>query len=364
MKIPCLDLKGQHQQIKTEIFEQFEKVYENTAFSGGPFVENFENAFAEYCEVPHAIAVNNGTNALHLALLALGIGEGDEVIIPANTFIATAWAVSYVGAKLVFAECNADTWELDINHAESLITHNTKAVIGVHLYGQPCDIDGIQALAKKHNLYFIEDAAQAQGAEYKGKRVGSFGDIACFSFYPGKNLGACGEGGACTTHSKELTKKIRRLRNHGCDVRYHHEVIGYNMRMGGLEGASLGVKIKYLTSWNDNRRAIAKRYINEISNDKIQMQSQPEDTNSVFHLFVVLTEDRDDFMSYLNKKDIYPGLHYPIACHLQNAYKHLGHKTGDFPVAENQASKCISLPMYAELTDEMVSAVIKAVNEY
>ena len=364
MAIPCLDLKGQHQQIKSEIFAAFEKVYEQTAFSGGPFVESFEKQFAEFCKVPYALGVNNGTSAIHLAMLALHIGPGDEVIIPANTFIATAWGVTYSGATPVFVDCDPLTWEMDTEKIEERITPRTKAIIGVHLYGQPFDFDKVNAIARKHKLFVVEDAAQAHGAKYKGKTVGGLGDIACFSFYPGKNLGACGEGGGITTRNEGYYKHIQSLRNHGSTKRYYHDEIGFNMRMGGLEGASLGVKIKYLSSWNLRRQAIAKRYQTEIRNPKIKLQVQPSDVTSIFHLFVVTVEDRTHFMDYLTKHDIAPALHYPVPCHLQKAYLHLGYKPGDMPNSEYLAEHCCSLPMFAELSEENVSKVIAILNAY
>jgi dTDP-4-amino-4,6-dideoxygalactose transaminase len=363
-KIQCLDLKGQHQQIKFEIFEAFEKVYAKTAFSGGPFVEEFEKAFATYCEARYAIGVNNGTTALHLAMIALGIGAGDEVIIPANTFIATAWGPTHAGATPVFVDCTSDTWQIDIKKIEEKITPRTKAIIGVHLYGQPFDIEGVAAICKKHNLKFVEDAAQAQGARYKGKAVGGFGEMACFSFYPGKNLGACGEAGGITTNSEEYTKHLHSLRSHGSVVRYYHDEVGYNYRMGGLEGASLSVKLKYLEGWNNRRRHIASRYLNEITNPAIKMQAQPEWSDSVFHLFVITTEDKDRLVKYLADNNIVAAFHYPVPCHLQKAYDNLGYKKGDCPNAEYLAEHCISLPMYAELTEEEVSQVINALNSY
>ncbi|MFN8261851.1 MAG: DegT/DnrJ/EryC1/StrS family aminotransferase [Chitinophagales bacterium] len=363
-KIPCLDLKGQHQQLKAEIFEAFEKVYEMTAFSGGYFVEEFEKAFAQYAETQYALGVSNGTTALHLAMLALGIGSGDEVIIPANTFIATAWGVSHAGATPVFVDCKADTWEIDPSRIEERITPRTKAVIGVHLYGQPFDIDAVKSICDKHHLFLVEDAAQAQGARYKGKSVGGFGEMACFSFYPGKNLGACGEAGGITTNDEAHAKHIRSLRNHGMTVRYFHDEIGYNYRMGGLEGASLSVKLNYLEGWNNRRRAIANRYLSEIKNDKIKMQVQPDFTDSVFHLFVVTTEDKEGFCAYLNDNGIAPAFHYPVPCHLQKAYAHLGYKEGDFPNSEYLAAHCVSLPMYPELTDEQIDQVIQVANKY
>jgi dTDP-4-amino-4,6-dideoxygalactose transaminase len=362
--ISCLDLKGQHQQIKKEIFESFEKVYEQTAFSGGPFVEEFEKNFANFCDTKYAVGVNNGTTAIHLAMLALGIGAGDEVIIPANTFIATAWGVSYTGATPVFVDCDPDTWEMKISQLESKITSKTKAVIGVHLYGQPFDINAAQAICKKHNLFLIEDAAQAQGAQYLDKPVGGFGELACFSFYPGKNLGACGEAGGLTTNNADYQKHLQSLRNHGSVVRYYHDEIGYNMRMGGLEGASLTVKLKYLPEWNNKRKEIAGKYHTGIKNPQIKMQIQPKGHDSVFHLFVITTEKRDELIKYLNEKNIFPGLHYPVPCHLQKAYTGLGYKKGDFPNSEYLADHCVSLPMYAELSDEEVNYVIDTLNSY
>ena len=363
-KIPCLDLKGQHDQVKSEIFEAFEKVYAVTAFSSGPFVEEFEKAFAAYCETKYAVGVNNGTSALQLAMLALNIGPGDEVIVPANTFIATAWGVSYTGATPVFVDCDPLTWEIDAAKIEEKITPKTKAVIGVHLYGMPFDIDAVQAVCSKHDLFLLEDAAQAQGARYNGKPVGSFGEMACFSFYPGKNLGACGEAGGIVTNSEKYSKHLQSLRNHGSTVRYYHDEIGFNMRMGGLEGASLNIKLKYLEGWNNKRREVAKRYHAEITNPKIKMQAQPEWADSIYHLFVVTVEDREHFISYLNALNIFPGLHYPVPCHLQKAYAHLGYKTGDLPNAEYLATHCLSLPMYAELADEDVTRVVAALNAY
>ncbi len=363
-KIPCLDLKKQHQQVKAEVFALFEEVYEKTAFSGGHFVEVFEKKYAEYSDVKYALGVSNGTTALHLAMLALGIGVGDEVILPANTFIATAWGISHAGATPIFVDCTADTWEIDASKIEEKITSKTKAIIGVHLYGQPFDIDSLIPICKKHNLFLIEDAAQAQGARYKGKMVGGFGEMACFSFYPGKNLGACGEAGGITTNKEIYSTHIQRLRNQGMTVRYYHDEVGYNYRMGGLEAASLTVKLRYLESWNNIRRAIANRYISEIRNDKIKMQKQPDFADSIFHLFVVTTKDKDSFCKHLIDNDIIPAFHYPVPCHLQKAYINLGYKKGDFPNSEYLAAHSISLPMYAELTEEEVNHVIDVLNKY
>ena len=362
--INCLDIKGQHQQIKKEVFELFEKVYENTAFSGGPFVEQFEKDFSNYTQTKYTIGVNNGTSALHLAMLALGIGAGDEVIIPANTFIATAWAISYVGATPVFVDCDKDNWEIDPVQIEKVITAKTKAIIGVHLYGMPFDIDAVLSIAKKHNLFLVEDAAQAQGARYKGITVGGFGEMACFSFYPGKNLGACGEAGGITTNNEVYQKHLNSLRNHGSMVRYYHDEVGFNMRMGGLEGASLQVKLKYLEGWNNRRREIAKMYHAGIKNTKIKMQTQPQWADSIYHLFVVTTDEKDKFVKHLQSNGVNPGFHYPVPCHLQKAYSSLNYKVGDFPNSEYLASHCVSLPMYAELSNDDVNKVIDAINNY
>jgi len=363
-QIHCLDLKRQHQSIKAEIFEAFEKVYEHTAFSGGPFVEKFEKEFATFCDTKYAIGVNNGTSALHLALLALGIGAGDEVIVPANTFIATAWGVSHAGATPVFVDCTPDTWQIDASKIEAAITENTKAIIGVHLYGQPFDIAAVKAVAEKNNLLMVEDAAQAQGAMYNNVRVGGFGEMACFSFYPGKNLGACGEAGSITTNNEAYATHLKSLRNHGMTVRYYHDEIGYNMRMGGLEGASLSVKLKYLRGWNTRRQHIAAQYHKNITNPKITMQAQPAWATSIYHLFVVTAEDKDALVKHMEANDIIPAFHYPYPCHLQKAYAHLQYREGDFPNSEYLASHCVSLPMFAELTDEEVTRVIDVMNAY
>ena len=362
--INCLDLSKQHKQIKEEIFAAFEKVYEKTAFSGGPFVEEFEKAYCTYIGSKYTIGVSNGTVALHLAMLTLGIGAGDEVIIPANTFIATAWGVSHSGATPVFVDCDKDTWEIDATKIEAAITPKTKAIIGVHLYGQPFDIDAVQAICKKHNLFLVEDAAQAQGARYKGVTVGVFGEMACYSFYPGKNLGACGEAGGITTNNEIYKTHLHSLRNHGCAVRYYHDEIGYNYRMGGLEGASLTVKLKYIEGWNNRRREIAKMYQTGIKNPKITLQNQPDYADSVYHIFVVTTPQKDEFVKYLQEHGVNPAFHYPVPCHLQKAYANLNYKKGDFPHSEYLAEHCVSLPMFAELSDEEVNMVIEVVNRY
>jgi dTDP-4-amino-4,6-dideoxygalactose transaminase len=363
-KIPCLDIKRQYQQIHSEVAAVLQAVCEATAFADGPFVAQFEKHFAEFCGMRFAAGLNSGTSALHLALRVLGIKAGDEVIVPANTFIATAWAVSYVGATPVFVDCTADTWNISSAAIAASITPRTKAIIGVHLYGQPFDIEAVSAIARQHKLRLLEDCAQAQGACYKGKHVGRFGEMGCFSFYPGKNLGAYGEGGAIVTNNAVYDQRLRSLRNHGSTVRYYHDEIGYNMRMDGFQGAILDLKLRYLADWNAKRQTIARRYQQEITNPKITMQKQPEWAESVYHLFVITTEDRDRLVNYLNDHEIFPALHYPVPCHLQKAYAHLGYKTGNCPHAEYLSTHCLSLPMFAELTSEEVDKVIQVINTF
>jgi dTDP-4-amino-4,6-dideoxygalactose transaminase len=362
--IPFFDLSRQHENIKEAVFAALHTVCGQTAFSGGPFVDAFEKDFSSTCKTKHAIGVNSGTSALHLTMLALGIGKDDEVIIPANTFIATAWAPSYVEATPVFADCRPDTWNIDPLSIEGKLTARTKAVIGVHLYGQPFDIDAVKSVCAKHGIFFVEDCAQAHGAQYKGIPVGGFGEIGCFSFYPGKNLGAYGEGGAVVTNNEAYDTHIRKLRNHASQVRYYHDELGFNMRMDGFQAAILSVKLKFLQTWNTTRKKIAARYREGITNHTITVQYQPEWAESVYHLFVVTTADREGFIEYLKSHGIGSGLHYPVPCHLQKAYRDLGYKEGDLPNAEYLAKHCVSLPMFPEMEEHEVSRVIDVVNTY
>lgn len=361
--IPFLDLHRQYQTIKSEIGPAIMDVIEHTAFSGGPFVEKFEENFANFCNTKFAIGLNTGTSALHLAMEALGIGPDDEVILPANTFVATAWGVSYVRAKPVFVDCD-EYYNIDTKAVRNAITQKTKAIIGVHLYGQPCDIDELLTICNENNIYFVEDAAQAHGALYKGKVIGGFGEMACFSFYPGKNLGAYGEGGGITTNNPNYKDKLFSLRSHGSKVRYYHDEIGYNMRMDGIQAAVLDIKLKHLASWNQRRNEIANRYFNEIGNQLVNLPKIREDVKSVFHLFVVTVENRTDFMQYLASNGVGSAQHYPVPCHLQKAYSFLNYKKGDFPNSEYLAEHCVSLPMFAELTDNEVDKVIELINNY
>ena len=299
-----IDLTRDFKKHKKEYMAAIEAVCEETAFSGGRFADQFDREFAAYCGVPYAAGVNNGTSALHCAMMALGIGPGDEVIVPANTYIATAWGVTYTGAVPVFVDCTADTWEIDPDRIEEKITDRTKAIIGVHLYGQPFAFGRVKEIADKHGLYVVEDCAQAHGALYEGKMAGSLGELGCFSFYPGKNLYAFGEGGSVTCYKKEYFDAITTFKNQGCQVRYYHDVIGYNYRLEGLQGAVLSVSLQYLPQWTARRREIGRRYIREITNPRITMQAHPENTDPVFHLFVVTVDDPDDLIAYMEQKGI------------------------------------------------------------
>jgi dTDP-4-amino-4,6-dideoxygalactose transaminase len=363
-EIPFMNLTRQKELIVGEVRTAFEKVMDITAFSGGPFVTSFEKNFAAWTGASYCAAVSNGTTALHAAMIALDIRPGDEIIIPANTFIATVWGPMYVGAVPVFVDCDPDTWEIDVTKVEAAITPRTKAVLAVHLYGQPFDVDPLLQICEKHNIYLVEDASQAHGALYKGRMVGTLGDMATFSFYPGKNLGTYGEGGGITTSNKEWYDRIQLVKNHASQEKYHHIELGYNYRMGGLEGAVLDIKLKYIDTWNGRRRDIAGRYLSEVNNAHIKMQMQPDKANSVFHLFVVTVVDRDHFRDYLQQKGIQTGLHYPVPCHLQPACAHYGYKQGDFPNAEYLAAHCVSLPMFPELTDSEVDRVVAALKDY
>ncbi len=362
--IKRIDLTRDFLAHKAEYMEAIEKVCGETAFSGGKYADKFDEEFAAYVGTKYACGVNNGTSALHCALIALGVGPGDEVIVPANTYIATAWAVSYTGATPVFADCTADTWEIDPAAVEKSITERTKGIIGVHLYGQPFDFAAIKDLAEKHGLFIVEDCAQAHGAQFEGKNVGSLGDLGCFSFYPGKNLYAFGEGGSVTCNNEEYHKHMTRVKNQGCDVRYYHEELGYNMRLEGIQGAVLSVSLKYLPQWTKQRQEIGERYLKEIINPLITMQNHPKNTIPVYHLFVVQVPDHEDFVAYMAGHDVECNMHYPVPCHLQKAYAHLGYQRGDCPNAEQLADHCVTLPLFPEMTEEEVDRVIALCNAY
>ena len=359
-----IDLTRDYQKHKKEYLEAIEAVCEETAFSGGKFADQFDRDFAAFCGVPYAAGVNNGTSALHCAMLALGIGAGDEVIVPANTYIATAWGVTYTGAVPVFVDCTGDTWEIDPDRIEEKITERTKAILGVHLYGQPFEFNKVKAIADKHGLFVVEDCAQAHGAEYEGRLAGSLGELGCFSFYPGKNLYAFGEGGSVTCYKKEYYDAITTLKNQGCEVRYYHDVVGYNYRLEGVQGAVLSVSLKYLPQWTKRRREIGRRYLKEITNPLITMQAHPENTNPVFHLFVITVENPAHFIAYMEQKGMECNRHYPVPCHLQKAYANLGYQEGDCPNAERLAKRCVTLPLFPEMREDEVDRVIELCNEF
>ena len=362
--ISRIDLTRDFQAHREEFLEAITKVCEETAFSGGKYADKFDEEFAQYIGTRYACGLNNGTTALHLAMLALGVGAGDEVIVPANTYIATAWGVSYTGATPVFVDCTADTWQLDPDKIEERITERTKGIIVVHLYGQPVEFNRIKEIADKHGLFVVEDCAQACDAKYEGRMVGTLGELACFSFYPGKNLYAFGEGGSVTCNKEEYFKHMTRLKNQGCDRRYYHDEIGYNYRLEGVQGAVLSVGLRLLPEWTRRRQEIGERYHREITNPLITMQVHPKNTEPVYHMFVITVPDHEDFIEYMAKEDVECNMHYPVPCHLQNAYKFLGYKEGDCPNAEYLASHCVTLPLFPELRDDEVERVIALCNAY
>jgi dTDP-4-amino-4,6-dideoxygalactose transaminase len=336
-----------------------------TAFIGGAAVARFEREFAAYCEAAHCVGVANGTDSLELSLRALGIGPGDEVITVPNTFIATAAAITAVGATPVFVDVDPDTYQMDVSLLPAALTPRTRAIMPVHLYGHPADLDPIMALAAEHDLYVIEDAAQAHGARYKGRRVGGIGHVGSFSFYPGKNLGAYGDGGAVVTNSAELAARIRQLADHGRTDKYSHAVVGRNSRLDGLQAAVLGVKLRHLDGWNAARRRIAAELGERLAGLPVATPVVATDVEPVFHLYVIRTEDREALQRSLDEAGIASGIHYPIPLHLQPAYADLAHAEnlwpGSFPVAEEHASRILSLPIYAELTSEELDRICAAV---
>lgn len=362
MKVPFLDLKIQYQSIRDEVAVAIQQVLDNTAFAGGPFVADFEKEFAAFCGCKYAIGVNSGTLALWMTFLCLGIGYEDEVITVPNTFIATAEAISFCGAKIVFVDIEEKTYNMNPDLLEDVITPKTKAIIPVHLYGQMADMDPIMEIAKEHNLFVIEDACQAHGAEYKGKSTGSIGDVGCFSFYPGKNLGAYGEGGAVVTNNDELAGKIRMFRDHGQERKYYHSIVGWNSRMDGFQGAVLSVKLEHLKNWNEARRENAKVYNNLLADiDGVIIPGEVDYGKHVYHIYAIRVKNRDALIRALAEKDIHCGIHYPIPIHLQEAFQFLGYGKGNFPETEKCADELISLPMFPELTKEQIEYVVSEI---
>jgi dTDP-4-amino-4,6-dideoxygalactose transaminase len=363
MNIPFLDIKAGNESLRSEINEAIHEVIDSGAFAGGPFVESFEQDFAAYCEVEHALGVGSGTDALWLALLASDVGPGDEVITVPSTFMATAEAITYCGAKPVFVDIDERTYTMDPTAIERAITMRTRAIIPVHLFGQTADMDPIIEIARKHGLYVIEDAAQAHGAEYKGRKAGTLGDAGCFSFYPGKNLGAFGEAGAVVTNDPVLKDRIRVLRDHGQVKKYHHTMIGWNCRMDGIQGAVLRVKLRNLERGNQRRRALAVHYDRLLADmEGVTIPVKAPYAKHVYHIYSIRVRERDALIKGLAERGIGSGIHYPIPVHLQAAYRSLGYGRRAFPVAESCAEQFVSLPMYPELTHEHVEQVASAIN--
>lgn len=362
--VPFIDMQARHAPLREELLHAIGGVIDSGAFSGGPFVESFEEDFAAYCGTRHAVGVGNGTEALWLTLLAMGIGQGDEVITVPMTFAATVEAICRAGANPVFVDIDERTYTMNPAALGSVLSRKTKAILPVHLFGQPADMDPILEFARKHGLRVIEDAAQAHGAEYKGRRVGSIGDAGCFSFYPGKNLGAFGEAGAVVTGDEDLAAKIRVLGNHGQSRKNRHSVVGWNSRLDGIQAAVLGVKLRHLDGENRTRRDHALRYDRAFADlSGVLTPTVADGGRHVFHIYAARVRDRRDLIRALEAKEIGCGIHYPVPIHLQEAYRNLGCKRGDFPVSEQCANEFISLPMFPELTPEQVALVTDAVRE-
>lgn len=365
MNVPFVDLKAQYKTIRSEVLPAIENVLDNTAYVLGKPVSDFEAEFARAHSVAHCVGVSSGTDGNHMALWALGIGPGDEVIIPANTFIATAWGATLCGATPVFVDCHPETYNIDPERVEARITPKTKAIVAVHLYGQPADMDPLLEIARKHNIALVEDCAQAHLAQYKGVPVGGIGKIASWSFYPGKNLGAYGEGGAVTCNDPELARNLRMIRDHGSEKKYEHEILGHNYRMEGIQGAVLGVKMKYIEKWTESRRAHAATYRELLSGlPEFALPTETDATRHVYHLYVVRTPHRDKLQKHLQDREVSTGLHYPIPLHLAKAFAHLGYRTGEFPAAEAAASQVLSLPMFPELSREQIDYVAESIREF
>jgi dTDP-4-amino-4,6-dideoxygalactose transaminase len=360
MRVPFLDLRSEHDPLRAEIFSSLQKVVDESAFAGGPFVARFEEDFAAFCGTEHAVGLGNGTDALWMALLALGVGPGDEVITVPNSFIATVEAISLCGATPVFVDVDEATYTLDPSLLEAAVTPRTKAVIPVHLYGQMADMDPIMAIARDRGLWVVEDACQAHGAEYKGRRAGSIGHAGCFSFYPGKNLGAWGEAGAVVTGDRILADKLKVLREHGQSSKYHHACIGWNARMDGMQAAVLRIKLRGLEQGNAARRAHAAFYSVQLSGlEELNLPATAEYALHAFHLYVVRVGDRDSLLAAMTQRGVSCGIHYPVPVHLQPAYRGLGLGKGSFPISEACASDCLSLPLFPHMTPAQIQTVVQ-----
>ena len=361
MKIPLVDLKANYLSVKEEIDQAIQRVIDNSSFIMGKDVEDFDKNFADFNNSKHSLGVGNGTLALHLALLVSGIKQGDEIIVPVNTFIATSEAVSHCNAKPVFIDIEEDSYNINPELIKDKITNKTKAIIPVHLYGNPCKMKKILEIAQEHNLKVIEDCAQAHGAEYEGKKVGNFGETSSFSMFPAKILGSFGDAGAVITNNDEIAEKIKLLRNHGRSTKYEHLIEGYNYRIDALQAAILNVKLKYLNGWIEKRRKAAYLY-NELLQDYVI--TPKEFGKHSYYMYVIQVKNREKLQEYLKNNNIETGIHYPIPLHLQPAYKHLNYKKGDFPVAEKHAEEILSIPLYPEITDEQINYVAEKIKEF
>ena len=361
--VPFMDLRAQYRALEDEVLEALWEVAESTAYVLGPKVAAFEQAFAEYVGARFCVGVNSGTSALHLALICAGVRPEDEVITVPMTFVATTWAISYVGARPVFVDVDPVTYTMDLRQVERKITSRTRAILPVHLYGQPADMGPLLELGRRRGIPVIEDGAQAHGARYNGQGAGTLGLCGCFSFYPGKNLGAYGEAGAVTTDDESIAARLRSLRDHAQSRRYHHAELGFNYRMDGFQGAVLGVKLKYLDRWTEARRRLADRYREKLFGMPLKLPIEAPGRRHVWHLFVALHPHRDRIRRELEARGIETGLHYPVPVHLQEAYADLEHRPGDFPIAERVASDCLSLPLFPEMTDEQQDRVVAALHD-
>lgn len=365
MKVPFATFEPMHNEIRKELDEAYKRVMDSNYFIQGNECKQFEQEFADYCGAKHCVGVATGLDAIYLILKAMDIKTGDEVIVPSNTFIATALAVSYTGATPVFVEPEIETYNIDVTRIEEKITPNTKAIIAVHLQGRPADMDAVNEIAKKHGLKVLEDAAQAHGTKYKGRRVGALSDAAAFSFYPGKNLGALGDGGCVVTNDDDIASKVRALGNYGSDYKYHHIYQGTNSRLDEMQAAFLRVKLPCLEKWNDSRKQVAKRYLSEIKNPLIKLPvAADKDYDHIYHVFVIRCDRRDELERYLNDKGIGTVKHYPIPMHMQKAYESLNIPEGSLPIAEEISRTVLSIPMYYNMTDEEISYVIDAINNF
>lgn len=364
MTVPFLDLKQQYAAIREEVLAAVGSVFDSTQFVLGKEVSAFEEEFAHYCGVRYCVGVNSGTSALHLALLAVGVGPGDEVITVPCTFVATVAAVLYTGARPVFVDVDPVSYTMDPRKIEDAITPRTKVILPVHLYGNPADMDPILAIARRHGIAVIEDAAQAHGAEYRGRRCASMGDLGCFSFYPGKNLGAYGEGGLVATDKPELARTVRMLRDWGAEKKYEHVLKGFNYRMEAVQGAILRVKLRYLESWTEARRARAGAYNRLLAGTGLILPAVADGSRHVHHIYAVLTDHRRELIEWLGSQGVQTGIHYPYPVHLLPAYADLGYAAGQFPVSERIAGQELSLPMFPELTGEQIEAVAAAVKAF